>query len=59
MMSTCSSSAPQRTAFSTSSYRWSRSAARMDGAMRIALPDGTEQMVSSGEISVRGLYGYV
>lgn len=30
-----------------------------DGAMRIALPDGTEQMVSSGEISVRGLYGYV
>ena len=30
-----------------------------DGALVVAFPDGTRQTVNSGEVSVRGLYGYI
>jgi hypothetical protein len=30
-----------------------------DGALIVVFPDGTRQTVSSGEVSVRGLYGYI
>ena len=30
-----------------------------DGALVVDLPDGTRQIINSGEVSVRGLYGYV
>lgn len=30
-----------------------------EGALQVMLPDGTKKEVSSGEVSVRGLYGYV
>ena len=30
-----------------------------DGGLLVEYPDGTRQVVSSGEVSVRGLYGYV
>lgn len=30
-----------------------------DGALIVELPDGTRQIVNSGEVSVRGMYGYV
>lgn len=30
-----------------------------DGALLVTLPDGTKETVFSGEVSVRGLYGYV
>lgn len=29
------------------------------GALIVRLPDGTEQAVSAGEVSIRGMYGYV
>lgn len=29
-----------------------------DGALRVSYPDGTTEAVSSGEVSVRGMYGY-
>ncbi len=31
----------------------------MDGSLRVRLPNGRVRAVSSGEVSVRGLYGYV
>ena len=30
-----------------------------DGGLWVAYPDGTTQCVSSGEVSVRGMYGYI
>ena len=30
-----------------------------DGALIVELPDGTRQIVNSGEVSIRGMYGYV
>ncbi len=30
-----------------------------DGELKVLLPDGTQQIISSGEVSVRGLFGYV
>ena len=30
-----------------------------DGGLIVRYPDGTEQTVSSGEVSVRGMYGYI
>ena len=30
-----------------------------NGALIVAFPDGTAEAVSSGEVSVRGMYGYV
>lgn len=30
-----------------------------DGALLVRLPDGTAQTVNSGEVSVRGMYGYI
>ena len=30
-----------------------------DGSLRVAFADGTIRNVSSGEVSVRGMYGYV
>jgi len=29
------------------------------GALLVTLPDGTTERIFSGEVSVRGLYGYV
>ena len=30
-----------------------------DGALMVAFPDGTEEAVNAGEVSIRGMYGYV
>lgn len=30
-----------------------------DGALLVAYPDGTQEAVNSGEVSIRGMYGYV
>ncbi len=30
-----------------------------DGSLLVAFPDGSEEAVSSGEVSVRGMYGYI
>ena len=30
-----------------------------DGGLLVQYPDGSEETVSSGEVSVRGMYGYV
>ena len=30
-----------------------------DGSLRILLPDGKEELVSTGEVSIRGMYGYL
>ncbi len=30
-----------------------------DGSLRIQLPDNTEELVSTGEVSIRGMYGYL
>ena len=30
-----------------------------DGSLRIKLADGSEELVSSGEVSIRGMYGYL
>ena len=30
-----------------------------DAALLVTLPDGTKSTIASGEVSVRGMYGYV
>ena len=30
-----------------------------DGSLRIQLSDGMEELVSTGEVSIRGMYGYL
>ena len=30
-----------------------------EGALVVAYPDGTQEAVNSGEVSIRGMYGYV
>lgn len=30
-----------------------------NGSLRIQLPDGSEELVSTGEVSIRGMYGYL